>query len=78
MIDKKISRKNFFIKIQKMETILNLWLKIDLTLFRGTMLAKSLGISQLTYVVVQFYPWFKFVSNSLSYITILKNKRYKI
>ena len=41
--------KNFSIKIQKMETKLNLWLTRDLTLFGRTMLAKSLGISQLIY-----------------------------
>ena len=32
-----------------METKLNLWLMRDLTLFGRTMLAKSLGISQLIY-----------------------------
>ena len=32
-----------------METKLNLWLTRDLTLFGRTMLAKSLGISQLIY-----------------------------
>ena len=42
-------KKHFSIKIQKMETKLNLWLTRDLTLLGRTMLAKSLGISQLIY-----------------------------
>ena len=32
-----------------METKLNIWLSRDLTLFGRTMLAKSLGLSQLVY-----------------------------
>ena len=47
--DEENIKKNFSIKIQKMETKLNLWLTRDLTLFGRTMLAKSLGISQLIY-----------------------------
>jgi len=41
------NKNNFFIKIRKMETKLNIWLSRDLTLFGRTMLAKSLGLSQL-------------------------------
>ena len=44
------NKNNFFIKIRKMETKLNIWLSRDLTLFGRTMLAKSLGLSQLVYV----------------------------
>lgn len=40
---------NFFLKIQKMETKLNIWLSRDLTLMGRTLLAKSLGISKLVY-----------------------------
>ena len=41
--------QNFFIKIQKMETKLNIWLSRDLTLMGRTLLAKSLGVSKLVY-----------------------------
>ena len=40
---------NFFAKIRKMKTKLNLWLSRDLTLYGKSLLAKSLGVSQLTY-----------------------------
>jgi len=40
---------NFFLKIQKMETKLNIWLSPDLTLMGRTLLAKTLGISKLVY-----------------------------
>ena len=43
------NKHNFFIKIKKMETKLNIWLSRDLTLFGRTLLAKSLGLSQLIY-----------------------------
>jgi len=43
------NKKNFFIRIKKMETKLNLWLSRDLTLFGRTLLVKSLGLSQLIY-----------------------------
>ena len=42
-------KNNFYIKIRKMETKLNIWLSRDLTLFGRTLLAKSLGLSQLIY-----------------------------
>ena len=38
---------NFFLKIQKMKTKLNIWLSRDLTLMARTLLAKTLGISKL-------------------------------
>ena len=41
---------NFTIKIQKMDTKLNIWLSRDLTVFGRTLLAKSLGLSQLVYI----------------------------
>ena len=45
----KNNNSNFSLKIQKMEIKLNIWLSRDLTLYGRTLLAKSLGISQLTY-----------------------------
>ena len=38
---------NFFIKIYKMDTKLNIWQTRDLTLFGRTMLVKTLGLSKL-------------------------------
>ena len=38
---------NFFLKIQKMETKLNIWLSRDFTLMGRTLLAKTLGVSKL-------------------------------
>ena len=40
---------NFFSKIRKMKTKLNLWKTRDLTLFGKSVLAKMLGASQLMY-----------------------------
>ena len=40
---------NFFSKIGKMKTKLNLWQTRDLTLFGKSVLAKTLGASQLIY-----------------------------
>jgi len=45
----KNNNLNFFLKIQKMETKLNMWLSRDLTLMGRTLLAKTLGISKLVY-----------------------------
>ena len=41
--------ENFFVKIKKMKTKLNLWLSRDLTIYGKSLLAKALGISQLVY-----------------------------
>ena len=41
---------NFTLKIQKIDTKLNIWLSRDLTVFGRTLLAKSLGLSQLVYI----------------------------
>ena len=38
---------NFFTKIYKMDTTLNIWQTRDLTLFGRTMLFKTLGLSKL-------------------------------
>ena len=40
---------NFFIKIYKMDTKLNIWQTRDLTLFGRTMLVKTLGLPKLVY-----------------------------
>ena len=45
----KNNNLNFFLKIQKMETKLNIWLSRDLTLMGRTLFAKTLGISKLVY-----------------------------
>ena len=45
----KNNNENVFIKIQKMQTKLNLWLSRDLTLMGRTLLVKALGISKLVY-----------------------------
>ena len=45
----KNNNLNFFLKIQKMETKLNIWLSHDLTLMGRTLLTKMLGISKLVY-----------------------------
>ena len=46
--------ENFSNKIRKMKTKLNLWLSRDLTLYGQSLLAKSLGVSQLVYAVSMF------------------------
>ena len=43
----KNNNLNFYLKIQKMETKLNIWLSRDLTLMGRTLLAKTLGVSKL-------------------------------
>jgi len=45
----KNNEENFFNKIRKMKTKLNLWLTRDLSLYGRTLLAKTIGISQLIY-----------------------------
>ena len=46
--DKNIE-ENFLKRIRKMKTKLNLWLSRDLTLYGKSLLAKTLGVSQLVY-----------------------------
>ena len=46
----KIIEENFLSRIRKMKTRLNLWLSRDLTLYGKSLLAKTLGVSQLVYV----------------------------
>ena len=40
---------NFFVKIHKMDTKLNMWQTRDLTLYGRTIIVKSLGISKIVY-----------------------------
>jgi len=45
----KCIEENFYAKIKKMKTKLNLWLSRDLTIYGKSLQAKALGISQLVY-----------------------------
>ena len=45
----KIIEQNFLNRIRKMKTKFNLWLSRDLTLYGKSLLAKTLGVSQLVY-----------------------------
>ena len=45
----KIIEENFLNRIRKMKTRLNLWLSRDLTLYGKSLLARTLGVSQLVY-----------------------------
>ena len=45
----KCIEENFYAKIKKMKTKLNLWLSRDLTIYGKSLLVKALGISQLVY-----------------------------
>ena len=78
--ESKNNHSNFSLKIQKMDTKLNLWLSRDLTLYVRTMLAKSLGISQLVYAASMVHvpdPIIQQVQSKL--LTFLwKNKKDKI
>ena len=47
---------NFFGKIRKMKTTLNLWQTRDLTLFGKSVLAKKLGASQLKELCHEIQP----------------------
>ena len=40
---------NFNLKLRKLQTNLDMWKARDLTLFRGVLITKSLGLSQLIY-----------------------------
>ena len=45
----KNSEENFLSRIRRMKTKLQLWLSRDLTIYGRSLLAKSLGVSQLVY-----------------------------
>lgn len=45
----KCIEENFFAKVNKMKTKLNLWLSRDLTIYGKSLRAKALGVSQLVY-----------------------------
>ena len=45
----KNNNLNFYVKIYKMDTKLNMWQTRDLTLYGRTMLVKTLGISKIVY-----------------------------
>lgn len=76
----KNNNNNFFIKIKKMETKLNIWLSRDLTLFGRTMLAKSIGLSQLIYTASMLSVPESVIQQTQSklFSFLWKNKRDKI
>ena len=74
------NNNNFYIKIRKMETKLNIWRSRDLTLFGRTMLAKSLGLSQLIYTASMLSVPETVIQQTQSklFAFLWKNKRDKI
>ena len=74
------NNNNFYIKIRKMETKLNIWRSRDLTLFGRTMLAKSLGLSQLIYTASMLSVTETVIQQTQSklFAFLWKNKRDKI
>ena len=74
------NNNNFYIKIRKMETKLNIWRSRDLTLFGRTMLVKSLGLSQLIYAASMLSVPETVIQQTQSklFAFLWKNKRDKI
>ena len=76
----KIIEENFLNRIRKMKTSLNLWLSRDLTLYGKSLLAKTLGVSQLVYAASLLSvpnAVIKIVQTEL-FSFLWKNKRDKI
>ena len=72
--------ENFMKRIRKMKTKLNLWLSRDLTLYGKSLLAKTLGVSQLIYAASMLSvptPVIKNVQAEL-FNFLWKNKKDKI
>ena len=72
--------ENFMKRIKKMKTKLNLWLSRDLTLYGKSLLAKTLGVSQLIYAASMLSvltPVIKNVQTEL-FNFLWKNKTDKI
>ena len=71
---------NFFSKIRKMKTKLNLWQTRDLTLFGKSVLAKTLGASQLIYTasLMTVPDAVTRAAQSLLFSFLWKNKNDKI
>jgi len=74
------NNNNFYVKIRKMETKLNIWWSRDRTLFGRTMLAKSLGLSQLIYTASMLSVPETAIQQTQSklFAFLWKNKRDKI
>ena len=74
------NNNNFYVKVRKMETKLNIWLSRDLTLFGRTMLGKSLGLSQLIYTASMLSVPERALQQTQSklFAFLWKNKREKI
>ena len=71
---------NFFSKIRKMKTKVNLWQTRDLTLFGKLVLAKTFGASQLIYTasLITFPDAVTCAAQSLLFSFVWKNKKDKI
>ena len=74
------NNNNFYIKIRKIETKLDTWRSRDLTLFGKTMIAKSLGLSQLIYTATMLSVPETVIQQTQSklFAFLWKNKRDKI
>ena len=74
------NNNNFYMKIRKMETKLNIWRSRDLTIFGRTMLVKSLGLSQLIYTASMLSVPETVIQQTQSklFAFLWKNKRDKI
>ena len=71
---------NFFSKIRKMKTKVNLWQTRDFTLFGKLVLAKTFGASQLIYTasLITFPDAVTCAAQSLLFSFVWKNKKDKI
>ena len=79
--DEKVNNEmNFNLKIDKLETNLDIWKSIDLTLFGKVMIIKALGVSSLTYSASNINIPKDIISNIKGRLFrfIWKNKRDKI
>ena len=76
----KNNEENFFNKIRKMKTKLNLWLTRDLTLYGRTLLAKTIGISQLIYTASMLTVPESVIKNTQAHLSsfLWKSKKDKV
>ena len=61
--EEKNIEENFIKRIRRMKVKLNLWLSRDLTLYKKSLLAKSLGVSQLVYAASMLSVPTKIIKN---------------
>jgi len=78
--ENKNNEENFFNMIREMKTKLNLWLTRDLTLYGRTLLAKTIGISQLIYTASMLSVPETVIKNTqaLLFNFLWKNKNDKV